>query len=373
MANTLKFGNGQWAVKEGSTLAYNDENNNYKPLPFDFSRGSSATVINKDGLIETVGANEPRVDFKDDSKGALLLEPQSTNLITYSEDFSNAYWNKQSGITPTYNTTETLSPDGTYNATKLIGNGSVGIFAQVSATGIVSRSVYLKSVTGTVNVLIKDPVLTVTQKTLSVNESWQRFELVESNGHGSLCGIWIDDIPSSGIYIWGGQIEQGSYPTSYIPTQGSTVTRLADSCTNGGNEQVINSTEGVLEIKLQGLINGGDSRKISISDGTNDNRIFIKASSTSDYWELGIEGTNGGLINDNFTTSLDQTLISVIKLKWKSGDIGVKVDDVEVYTNSSTFTMQPLTKLQFQKSSGNGEVFLGKIYDLKIYNNIDNY
>ena len=34
MANTLKFGTGQWATKEGSTLAYNDENDNYKPLPF---------------------------------------------------------------------------------------------------------------------------------------------------------------------------------------------------------------------------------------------------------------------------------------------------------------------------------------------------
>ena len=49
---------------------------------------SSATVINKDGLIETVGSGEPRIDYKDDSKGALLLEPSRTNCITYSEDFS---------------------------------------------------------------------------------------------------------------------------------------------------------------------------------------------------------------------------------------------------------------------------------------------
>ena len=49
---------------------------NYKPLPFNFSRASSATVVNKDGLIETVGSGEPRIDYKDDSKGALLLEPQ---------------------------------------------------------------------------------------------------------------------------------------------------------------------------------------------------------------------------------------------------------------------------------------------------------
>ena len=81
MSNTLKFGNGQWATKEGSTLAYNDENNNFKPLPFNFERGSSATVVNKDGLIETVGSDMPRIDYKDDSEGALLLEPQRTNYV----------------------------------------------------------------------------------------------------------------------------------------------------------------------------------------------------------------------------------------------------------------------------------------------------
>ena len=86
MSNTLKFGNGEWYGKEGIILAYNDENNNYKPLLFDFDRASSATRVNKDGLIETVGTEQPRVDYKDDSKGALLLEPSRTNLTAYSEN-----------------------------------------------------------------------------------------------------------------------------------------------------------------------------------------------------------------------------------------------------------------------------------------------
>lgn len=83
MANTLKFGSGQWATKEGSTLAYNDENGNFKPLPFNFERSTSATRVNKQGLIEVVSNNEPRIDFKDDSNGALLLEPSRSNLVTY--------------------------------------------------------------------------------------------------------------------------------------------------------------------------------------------------------------------------------------------------------------------------------------------------
>lgn len=47
MATTFKFGNGNWAVKEDFALAYNDENSNFKPLPFDFTRASSATRVNK--------------------------------------------------------------------------------------------------------------------------------------------------------------------------------------------------------------------------------------------------------------------------------------------------------------------------------------
>jgi hypothetical protein len=63
MAQTYKFGNGTWATKKGSTLAYNDENNNFKPLPFDFTRSTGATRVNKQGLIEVVSNNEPRIDL----------------------------------------------------------------------------------------------------------------------------------------------------------------------------------------------------------------------------------------------------------------------------------------------------------------------
>ena len=48
--NTLKFGNGEWYGKEDTILAYNSENNNYKPLPFTFERASTATRVNKEGL-----------------------------------------------------------------------------------------------------------------------------------------------------------------------------------------------------------------------------------------------------------------------------------------------------------------------------------
>ena len=115
MANTLNLGNGNWATKEDSLLGYNSENNNFKPLPFDFTRASSATVVNKAGLIETVGNGEPRIDFLGNTKGALKLEPQRTNLVTYSESFEN-YFNVSE---VTLNSNYAISPDGTLNANKV--------------------------------------------------------------------------------------------------------------------------------------------------------------------------------------------------------------------------------------------------------------
>ena len=113
MAQTLKFGNGTWATKKGSTLAFNDEDGNYKPLPFTTTRATSATRVNKEGLIEVVENDRPRIDYTDSAKGVLLLEPQRTNLFTYSEDFSNADWSKTNVTLVSDNG---VSPDGTSNS-----------------------------------------------------------------------------------------------------------------------------------------------------------------------------------------------------------------------------------------------------------------
>jgi len=98
MANTLNLGNSKWATKNGSLLGYNSENDNFKPLPFTVTRASASSRINKLGLIENVTNNIATIDYQGNVNGALLTQPQSTNLITYPVSFGNSYWTK-SGAT----------------------------------------------------------------------------------------------------------------------------------------------------------------------------------------------------------------------------------------------------------------------------------
>ena len=387
MSNTLKFGNGQWATKEGSTLAYNDENDNFKPLPFNFERGSSATVVNKDGLIETVGSDMPRIDYKDDSKGALLLEPQRTNLIEYSEDASQ-WLNVNEIITKD----EIISPDGTLSADKFefTGDGSIRpntsqltfidnyVFSVFIKKGN-SRYVTLQARFFTTSSTIGFDLDNATAESGGVIENygndWFRLSLTNNvTGDADRTGVFYVYLPNelgsmtsvSGnyAYVWGAQVEEGSYLTSYIPTQGSAVTRLADVCNNGGNEQVFNDSEGVLIAEISALdSNVGTERYVYIGDGTNTNRLVIRYSPTEN--DIRMLVSSGGSTQVSLgTTNYNVEESHKIALKYKVNDFALWIDGVEVLTDTSGSTPIGLSELTF---SITGAEFYGYMKQLQYF------
>ena len=245
------------AYNNGSMLAVKPTNGDGD---FQFSRGSSATRVNAQGLIENVASNLPRIDYTDGC-GSFLMEGQSTNLITQSELFSDASWVK-TGLT--VNSNSAISPDGNSNASKLVeanqsgGKNISGISFSASTTN--TFSVYAKASerewillyfngggNGGYYFDVKNGVIgtglgsnTGTPLIEDVGNGWYRCSITHLASSSSNIQIYIAQSDNafsyrgdgtSGVYIYGAQLEQNSYATSYIPTQGGSSTRLQDIAT----------------------------------------------------------------------------------------------------------------------------------------------
>ena len=314
---------------------------------------------------ESTKNNLARVDY-DGSVSSLLAEPQRTNLIELSSDFSTAYWTRQTGIVPTYNTTETLSPDGTNNATKFVGTGSTGVYkSSIGVSGNITRSVYLKSVSGATTAVFKDPNALITSVNLTITNQWQRFELIGDNGT-ALQGLWIDDITSDGLYMWGAQIEEGAYPTSYIPTDGGTVTRVQDQYTKTGISDLINSEEGVLFLEIENIVDSAaDIVMISLTDGSSTNRISIFISGGLLSVESAGSGTNLGIYSKALQSGFNK-----IAIKYEVSNCVLWVNGTD-YTDASfaAFSSNTLNELAFNRGDGIMD-FFSKVKQLQVFKTV---
>jgi len=353
---------------------------------FTFSRGSNATRVNKDGFIETVTGDTPRLDYSDSSCPSLLLEPQRTNLVTYSKDFSNAAWTKQE-INITANAA--IAPDGTTTADKVIPTAvatthqvvsnavisstqcAFGVFAkadgyntieildrQIAANGAVfNLSTGSFTIIGTATATIENYGNGWYRCTVVANTTGVRYYIPTSQGNFLGDGI-------SGVYLWGASLEAGSYPTSYIPTNGATATRLADVCNDAGTSDTFNDSEGVLMAEIKSENNDVSVRQLSVSEGISDEvvKILFLDDNTVRFEMKTVIGTN-------FSKDLDLDIYSFNKfaLKYKSNDYSVFVNGIKYSVSQTTSTPIGLNTLNFNSGNG-GTPFYGNTKQIQYYN-----
>jgi hypothetical protein len=375
MANTLELGNGKWATGKDTVLAFNDENNNFKPLPFSFSRNSSATVVNEEGLIETVGSGEPRIDFKDNTKGALLLEPSRSNLVAYSEDFSNSYWNKNnSTVVSGFVSPSADSPLGAFKLVATTNDPYIYKNGFNVTANTQTASIYVKGVGSSIGKegrILFWYIGTAGGTTLSVpftlTSDWQRVQGSSTPTSGGTIALRIDlpDVSVVGeeVLIYGAQLEEGSYATSYIPTSGSAVTRIADVCNNGGNEQVINSTEGVLYAEVSTFADN-TYKRISINNGSYVNSIVFDFIDDNNLYGKVFVG--GSPIATILASGLNIENNNKLAFKYKQNDFALWVNGIQVGVDTSGSTPSGLNTLGLDLA-GNQD-FYGNTKDIRVYN-----
>ena len=333
----------------------------------DFSRVGDATRVNENGLIEEMGTGVPRLDYSDGGCPSLLLEPQSTNLVEYSEDISNAYWaktNSGTGILPSVTSNYSISPDGTQNADRVVfdlnGGTANGDISQIAVSlGAVpssdyTNSVYIKSNTANdYDLVLTNPNGTFVIKT--INQEWQRFDTSTVGATNISIRIRLRGDESTSDYadvsIWGAQVEELTYATSYIPTNGTTETRSADSSSKSGLSSYINSSEGVFYLEVAALADDLTNRAITLSDGGSGNIVSLKFDNSSNQIEYDVQSNNVIQVGiDRVLT--DTTDFNKIALKFKVNDFALWVNGVEIGSELSGETPIGLSEIIFNNNAG---------------------
>ena len=330
-------------------------------------------TFNSVSVKEVTRDNVPRIDYTGGGCPHILAEPQRTNLITYSEDFTP--WNKLAAVVTTNQTT---SPSGTLTADKITYDGTT--YGRVEQTVAVTNgntyswSVYLKN----------NDLSDVTQVWLgfslggqgefvTITNEWQRYETVQvANGSNEYPRVQFTGTGS--LYAWGAQLEE-SYATSYIPTSGSTVTRNQDIFTRDGIGSLIGQTEGTFFIELSKPVLEPDSYYLislnNAASNSDDNSVTIGFDNNSDDFYIRVRANASSPFTDNDRASLANTFYK-IAVSYKSGQSLIYIDGNPITPNSgnlsTAFTFSAtLDNLSFDYNGNNSLPFFGKVKQLQVY------
>ena len=217
----------------------------------------------------------PRRDFNASTLACngLLVEEQRTNLWTNSNDFSAGSW-VTSSATPTLN--DAISPDGTMNAALITLSGTGGdqyIGGYETLTGTYTSSFWIKaSDAGQVGKTIRFDTTGAgaASSTITLTASWQRITITNApTGYFQVRLISASGFTASAFHLYGGQLELGSFATSYIPTI-ATATRIADIASVSTHAFPYSATEGTLVVSgdFSGVVDAPSACFVSMTDGT---------------------------------------------------------------------------------------------------------
>jgi hypothetical protein len=311
----------------------------------------------------------PRIDFTDNTDGHLLLEPQSTNLITYSEDFSEWTFLGNTNI----NATNITSPSGENNATNITGlngSGTNDLRKQLTyntANKTLTFSVYLKG-SGTLRFQMSNGIDQAFQNVITLTNQWQRYNVSGTFNSTSVSIFYlvIDDhsgLTATSYDVWGAQVEELSYATSYIPTNGSTVTRDAETCKDAG-EAADFSSEGVLYAEIAALANSGTWREINLDDGSTNNAVEIRYKTTANQFQFVVRNGGTAVVSPTVTIS-NPTEFMKVAFSYKTDDCKMYINGVEVATDTSGTMPSGLNNLSFDWGGTNP--FHGKCKAIRVY------
>jgi hypothetical protein len=323
----------------------------------------------------------------------LLVEPQRTNLLNYSSSFDNAAWTKNNS-TATANAT--TSPSGIQDADLITSTSTneTGVFYLPSVSGTNTWSIYAKKGTGRYlflntnnppniaakfdlqdGVIVGTPAVGATASIEDAGNGWYRCIITSSTSTNRFTAFITNNTTTENLssnvgltyYLWGAQLEVGSYATSYIPTTSTSVTRNADVVSKTGITSLIGQTEGT--VFYEGSKIGLDNSEFYISDGTYNN--FIRFQYYLEFDIIFVVLYNNGATQGFLTTSAYTVSDNLkIAIKYKTNDFALWVNGTEVATDTSgtTFAANTLNRINLGQPDNNAAgVFKGNVKALSLW------
>ena len=299
----------------------------------------------------------PRLDYLNSTCPRLLLEPQRTNLALYSEQFNNSVWIKEPSNSATANTI--ASPDGYVNADTITAadGATINIYqSQTSASNTVHTfSAFLKKNNlsevqlymfssgfvsrATVNFdngTITDVVGSGSTIT-NYGNGWYRCSIqgTINSGVGFTTGfLSTASSGSKSVYAYGGQLEVGAYATSYIPTLGTSVTRVADVCSKSGISSILPTQTGTLYVEFDWQKTPADVPVLSIHNNSTGLAWIQKINSTTTQGTYFASGYIGSI---NGTVSASAGIVKVA-YAWTNGRQALYINGVQAGTATAAIT-----------------------------------
>jgi hypothetical protein len=333
----------------------------------------------------------PRLDYLNSSCPRLLLEPQRSNSVTYSEQLNNAAWNK---LNTTISANAAAAPDGTTSADLVYPTttGTDRLIEEVivATTGQTWTSSFFVKASGFSWVLVYSPNLGTCWFNASTGSFGSIAAGVTATVLGQVNGFWRVSFTgtiasgnsyfyagpadangtntattsgTNGLLFWGCQLEQGAYATSYIPTLGTSVTRVADVASKTGISSLIGQTEGTLFCEFfyneqNNTPNGNDKSVMRVESGggyANEIAILYYGNEGGAFGKtIQVAINNGGVAQS--AMSSPQTMVSgyvKVALAYKANDFALAVNGVVVATDNSgsvptcaNFSLNESTRIQ---------------------------